>query len=267
MSFPPVIFSITAARNIATQLASYDLPVPTVLAKAVAIDDATTQAATMPRPAVLEMSADQAVAYAATLTHYTPSPTVYQNALAAVSNQAATEAADALRAGGLDDVIRALRPRFDAAAAILHEAVTHGITSATTAQDVIDKGTPEAIAVWQKLTGADTVLARIAAIRVSLSVSLGVAPTVQQMSQVNMTSSLATLGYVDYSAAFTHPDAQAFGATGEFYFRNSPTLGIDWLKLAAFSGGRLRLNTPAEVTAMYNQRTAGRTSVPIDQPH
>lgn len=269
MTAAPVIFRDIEARLLAAALAEEGLPIPAALASAVAIADATDAARTPPSIPVLDMSAADAVDYAATLTRYRQIPGIevpFVNALIDVAQRAADEAADALRTGGLDEIIVALRPRFDAAAAVIHAAAAHGITSATTAQDVIDKHDPKAIAVWQQIPAALAAMARLSRVRVNLSVQLGVAPTMDDMYQLLSGAHLDVLGYVDYSAAFTDPDAQAFDAAGAFYFHKSPTSGIDWLKLAAASGGRLRLNTPADVRRMIAERTRTRPpAVPIDQ--
>lgn len=269
MTAAPVIFRDIEARLLAAALAEHDLPIPAVLASAIAIADALSAARTPPSKPILGMSAAEAVEYAAVLARYVPPPggtAAFINTLVDISNRAADDAADALRAGGVDEIIVALRPRFDAAAAVIHQAAAHGITSATTAQDVIDKHDPKAIAVWQQLPAALAAMARLSRVRVNLSVQLGVAPTMDDMYRLLSGPGIDVLGYVDYSAAFTHPDAPAFGAAGEFYFHNSPTSGIDWLKLAAASGGRLHLNTPAEVRRMIAERTRTRPpAVPIDQ--
>lgn len=258
-------FRSADARALAATLATWDVPIPPSLSKAVAIADACDGAHNPPDVPVLNMTGEQAIEYAAVLARYRPvigGTSWLPDALNTVASRAAAEAAEALRAGDLDVVIVALRPRFDAAAAVIHRAAAHGITSTTTAQQVLDLHDPDAVTVWGELSTALSAIAGIAYARQSLSEQLGVTPNRADMRL----HYLADDGLIDYTVCYVAPDSNGFSTEGGMYKGRAPRNGIDWLALANSSGGRLRLNTPAESRTMLTDRARpAQPRVPLNE--
>jgi hypothetical protein len=141
-----------------------------------------------------------------------------------------------------DDIVDQLRPRFDPAAAYLHQAVAVGITAGMTAQQVISLG-DRAVNTWRTLPRHVRVLDEIAAVRIAMSEVLDVAPDPRP---------------------FSSPPARRYGAA---FSTSAPPWRIDraetstarWLRLSTGEPEPLRLLTLEETA-----RTAQRTEPPIE---
>lgn len=136
-------------------------------------------------------------------------------------------------------ILDALRGPFTAAAKQVTKAAETGIRAGMSAADVIDLDTPAAITAWRALPEHVGTLNDIARLRVQMSESLGISPSI--------TPAAAALGeQVDYTAAFTHP---ATGVTSGY-----GTSAGHWLSLALATGGKLTLNNPDDVdTILYGE--------------
>jgi hypothetical protein len=84
--------------------------------------------------------------------------------------------AGAVLADQTDNLIDQMRPAFNAAAALFTKATKAGIAAGMTAEQVIALGDSRALTAWRALPDAAAVLDSIAAARLALSDTLGVAP-------------------------------------------------------------------------------------------
>lgn len=263
MSRPYMPFSPGDVRDLTGQLDRLGFTPPPALARAAEVI-AVTEAERVSDDAhpCLDMSDEQILEYArgrALRIHPQVGPHPYSSVLVAIGEQAALEAGDRLRAGEVDQIIEALRPRFDKAAAAYARAAGLGITSTTTAEQILAKRLATVTEAWYALDDARSVLEAVAAIRIRLSNRLDVSPTWRDFDILD--DATIDRGAIDYTAAFAAADDYStdFGR----YLRRSPAAGIDWLGLAA---GSLRLNTPSEVKAKYAARWRTlHPAVPLDQ--
>lgn len=77
-----------------------------------------------------------------------------------------------------DELLSQLRPNFDAAGEMVHEATQLGIGPSTTDRDIVTADDIEAMRdAWTALPGLVSTLDRIAAVRILMSQSTGLAPT------------------------------------------------------------------------------------------
>jgi nucleotide-binding universal stress UspA family protein len=255
-------FRPTDARALARMLTEVGVDLPDAVRKAIALADAAEAAYARPHRRVLDLDPTELIAHAALHAAYNEPPSgvsPMRQALMDLAEQAAREAAEVLRSGGIDTVIEQLRPEFDDAAKVVREAAALGIRSDTSPQWVMDAG-PEAVTAWQRLRPALRRLDEIATIRVAISTSLHVAPVLERMQ--SLAGPTADVGAVDYSCAFVDPASAGFTIDGSSYHGRRVSAGIDWLRLAP---GGLRLNSPSEVEQMLAVRAAAAITVPLDR--
>lgn len=172
-----------------------------------------------------------------------------------VTDQLWAELLDAVT--GLDQVIVALQPAFDAAAApIVNAAQTYHLSWTTTSDQVILMNNPSAVDAWRAVRTTWPTLARFAAIYRSMNNTFDTHPNADDLTALAF--GLDHHGYLvhdpDLSVCFAAGDN--WGVKREYYLDTNPTntsSGIDWLRLA---GGGLHLNTPTEVAAKLEQYQA-----------
>lgn len=170
-----------SARDLLALLERENLPVPAALTRALKICDLGRQ----PPPArVLDMT-DEALLTLSVVTMVQFSPTqAYRDAFVRLSERALAEAGDIIRDEHLDDLVLALRPRFDDAADVLHRAVAAGIGPNTIAADVINLDNGDALAVWKLIGPAQDALTAVAAVRERVTQLLNAAPTQAQANRL-----------------------------------------------------------------------------------
>lgn len=223
---------------------------PPALARYEEIKQAMTDASSSPPTAnVLDLTADELMAYAEKVALYRAPETL--PALASVVDRAAHAAREALKAGEIDATIISLRPAFDAVAKKLNKAARMGITSATTAEQILRFTDPDAIETFKGLPRVIATIASIAQFRIRVSELLDVSPTAHEQSLLRGVSYGPDI--VDFSGAFTADDS--FSISGDHnvngslhYFSKSAS--IDWLALGRLD---LYLTTPAEAAAKYER--------------
>lgn len=164
------------------------------------------------------------------------------NAAWQVDTQLCAAAAVALREHA-DDILDQLRPSFDAAAKVVHEAVAVGVRSEMSAQQVIGVG-DRAVSAWRGLPPHIATLDRIAALRRDMAFVLKVAPHADKFRG----------HYRNHGAAFSPT-----GIAMERADRQAESSADMWLRLS--TGGPLRLMTLEETATI--DRGARPEPVPL----
>lgn len=266
-----MVLNAPAANDLKTLLDSRKIPLPASLMRAMEIDTMlTAHREEPPTPAFLELDDDELIAHLETrivrtaLSDRSRMQAYHPQAIAEVTTAAFEQASIQLAAGGVDEIIEALRPAFNDAAAVLSEAAKLGFTSKTTAQDVIDRNDDNAMTVWRALDKAMTTLHKIADIRRKLSVTLDASPTLEEQKPIVPFGIDYVTGnrVIDWSVAFAAGDN--WGVLGEFHIDRIFNGTVDWLALA---GSGLHLNTPSEVRAKHADRLRTTPRMPAIPLH
>lgn len=248
-------FQVTHAIDLADRLTSNNIPVPKPLERAVEIIRQCRANHPEPTRPILNLSDDEVIEHAKQLalhwaTRGAVQNSIYVEALVALEDKAVAEAQTELQNGAAEDIIKALRPKFNAAAKILQDAIAAGITENTTADDIIDSPHPQAAALWRALPGSIQRLNEIHAIRVYLSQTLELAPTQDDFNFHAGSGSFDLNARRDYSVAYAEADNWTLDQDK-----------ISWLRMAAAG---LRLNSFDETnTKLRTHRPAYRG--PIDE--
>lgn len=243
-------FTQSEANELVGLIANIDVELPPALARYEEIKQAMAEASSSPPAAnVLDLTADELMAYAEKLALYRAPTTL--PALGGVVDQAASAAREALKSGEIDATIISLRPAFDAAAKKLNKAARMGITSATTAEQILRFPDPDAIETFKGLPRVIAAISRIAQFRIRVSELLDVSPTAHEQSLLRGYN----YGYdiTDFSGAFTADDSfsisGAHNVNGQLH-HFSKSASIDWLALGRLD---LYLTTPAEAAIKYER--------------
>lgn len=147
----------------------------------------------------------------------------------------------------LDDLVIALRPKFDALTApIVVAAQQYGFTYATTSDQVIDLADEGASAAWREARAAWKTVTPIVRFRMRVSDLFGVSPTLEELARNFYTPNPRI--ELDYSVCFAAGSAWSYDHA--LYLGQKPGQ-LDWFALAA---GGLHLNTPSEVRELIAAR-------------
>lgn len=255
-------FYSTEANELVSLLTSVGAKLPPSLAKYEDIKRAMTEAADTPAPPnTLEATTEELITYAekVALLRMTDhnGRNEFKTVLGDVLDQAARDARSALTLGEIDAAIIALRPTFDAAAVKLNKAARMGITSATTADDVMRFTDPDAIDTFKELPRVIATLSSIAQFRIRISELLDVSPTADEQSQLRGWR-VDLNDPVDYSGAFTAGDVYSIDGDYNVGKKLSRNAGLDWLALGLAD---LYLTTPAEAAAKYHRALTQKVEV------
>lgn len=239
----PTRFAASDARALQAMFAGVGANCPDYIGRAVSIAEMALESF-KPTTDLLDMTDDQVRAvFERESLRQIDGGNSYLTAATYVGERALAEAADRLRAGDVDKLIKALRPEFDKHAKIVVAAAGYGITARTTPAEILDRDDSKVTAVWKGLSAALTGLNSILNARAHLSRTLGVSPTIEQHNIVNQLGFFDTPNRVfDWSVTVAGGDN--WSANGATHIDGRPELGLDWLNLAR---GGLHLNTPAEV--------------------
>jgi hypothetical protein len=159
-----------------------------------------------------------------------------------------------------DDIVKAMRKRFDPAVKIVQTAADHGLTQHTDTTVLLNAGTTEAIEAYRNLGPAVAELDRIGNLRTQLTTIARVGPTdypiAAFLAEANSESDLD--GAHD---AWTGPDEVVQhdlpNHQGSHFARiRRQRLGGPWLALVA-AGYRLHRNTGAEAHAVVHGAHGG----------
>lgn len=109
-------------------------------------------------------------------------------------------------AAGADDVLDALRPKFDEAADVVHAASETGINEHTTDRDIVKAEDVASMATaWRALPAAVDVLEQIAAVRIGLSKAAGVPPAVPPLGVEEVAGSMFRQDSPRWRRQWEHP--------------------------------------------------------------
>jgi hypothetical protein len=143
-----------------------------------------------------------------------------------------------MKAGGADAILDSLRKRFDEHAKEIDRAKSL-ISSQSTAEHVIESGTPELVSCWQELNGHLKVIGRIAAVATQFGPRLGDFPQITEYAagegfRIDDRAVMCSSGdLIPDSGVFQRPSGE---------HRSSP-----WFRV-----GGLKLHTIAEAQARYD---------------
>lgn len=243
------------ARALATTITKTGIDAPAPLTRAVEILDRLDHLEA-PTTGILNLEDDDIAGFVDRIaiqraTAINQGAYAHREALDITRDGVAEEAAQALRDGGVDDLIKALRPRFDKAAKVLHKASQqYGFNTRTSAEDVLNLDNHEATGTYRAISEAISVITEIADVRIKLSRLLGVSPTLQESMDARGASTwLDPNVQFDFTICFA-ADGN-WSVDGTMHVDKRADAGPDWLRMAATG---LRLNTPTEVRELYRQR-------------
>ncbi|MGI8614447.1 MAG: hypothetical protein ACR2KL_10970 [Nocardioidaceae bacterium] len=177
-------------------------------------------------------------------------------------NTLACDAAGALADEATHFIADTLRPRFEAAVAVVRQAAAAGVTATTDAASIVQQGDATTLTVYRQLPGAVKVLDDLAELRDWLTSQCGVGPAAYPAAAyLAVGATLAELdGFSDHDdetqlVAFTDPVWHGAGFREEVVHR----CGGRWLAMVA-DGLELRLNDGAEAAAVVAGAVAARVA-------
>ncbi len=222
--------------------------------------DLASRAMSAPRPPrpLLDCTADELIdlARAAAIVGTDATRNVIGLAMTDILASLAGEFLDSLRASA-DDIIRELRPAFDAAADQGRKVAGYGIDPNATPEQMLDRPA-EQVAAWKRFRDVDVhTLEAIADTRRLMSEILGIAPTVSPLPATpGREHSDRNPGHVNHAVAILKPWG---GQTLEAH--DGDTGGhVKWLRLAPY----LHLCTLDEIDPLDAIRAAGVSTVILE---
>jgi hypothetical protein len=149
-----------------------------------------------------------------------------------------------------DEIIAVLRPTFEEAADVVHDATRAGMHEHTTDRDIVKADdVPAMAAAWRSIPDAVDALERIAAVRMDLTEVAGVPPELVGTQWTPAPTALQVAG------SMFRPDSPRFRVEYEQPWQR-------WVRLS--TGEPVRLLTVAESTAAWS-RAAPRYSPLVDE--
>lgn len=157
-----------------------------------------------------------------------------------------------------DEIVASLAKDFDASLIVVKRAAAQGITSTTTAADILSDGGAKTVTAWKELPAAVNALDRIAALRMQLN-GIGVGPSEPDVACLVAASSIGNAddlkraqftykGEYRWSAELTGPSSHPTLAQATVR-RPVPRVGGSWLALVN-DGFTPRINTHDQAYAV-----------------